>query len=74
MSPRRLAIRYIKISVFFGHMGDLQIIINAKLHSIPGVRKTCTCVLTNILKQNCNWPFPKKFILPEEWPIWELKL
>ena len=35
-------------------------IINKKLHTIPGVRKTRTYVLTHILKQSSNWPFPEK--------------
>lgn len=48
----------ISVSVVAATMADLQKIINTKLHPIPGVRKTRTYVLTNILKQSCNWPFP----------------
>jgi len=40
-------------------MGDLQILITEKLHSIPGIRKTKSHMLTRILKQSCDWPFPK---------------
>jgi Lrp/AsnC family transcriptional regulator for asnA, asnC and gidA len=50
----------ISVSVVAATMADLQTIINKKLHSIPGVRKTRTYVLTNILKQSCNWPFPEE--------------
>lgn len=50
----------ISVSVVAATMGDLQTIINKKLHAIPGVRKTRTYVLTNILKQSCNWPFPEE--------------
>lgn len=53
----------ISVSVVATTMGDLQTIINEKLHSIPGVRKSRTYVLTNILKRSDNWPFPKN--LPE---------
>jgi len=50
----------ISVSVVAATMADLQKIINTKLHPIPGVRKTRTYVLTNILKQSCNWPFPNE--------------
>jgi Lrp/AsnC family transcriptional regulator for asnA, asnC and gidA len=50
----------ISVSVVAATMADLQNIINTKLHPIPGVRKTRTYVLTNILKQSCNWPFPEE--------------
>ena len=53
----------ISVSIVAATMGDLQSIISNKLHTIPGVRKTRTYVLTNILKISCNWPFPKD--LPE---------
>jgi len=53
----------ISASVLVVSMGDLQAFINDKLHSIPGVRKTRTYVLTKALKQSCDWPFPEK--LPE---------
>ena len=56
----------ISISVVSATMGDQQTIINKKLHSIPGMRKTHTYVLTNILTQNCNWSFSKKITPPEE--------
>lgn len=49
----------ISVSVVAATMADLQNIISKKLHPIPGVRKTRTYVLTNILKQSCNWPFPE---------------
>ncbi len=44
-------------TVAFG-MGALQEFISTKLHTIPGVTKTKTYVLTKILKQSCDWPFP----------------
>jgi len=50
----------ISVSVVAATMADLQKIINEKLHSIPGVRKTRTYVLTKILKVSCNWAFPKE--------------
>jgi len=50
----------ISVSVVAATMGDLQTVINEKLHSIDGVRKTRTYVLTKILKVSCNWPFPKE--------------
>jgi len=50
----------ISVSVVAATMADLQNIINKKLHTIPGVRKTRTYVLTSILKQSCNWPFPEE--------------
>ncbi len=48
----------ISVSIVAATMEDLQSIINKKLHSIPGVRKTRTSVLTKIFKVSCNWPFP----------------
>jgi len=53
----------ISASVVVVSMGDLQTFVSDKLHSIPGVRKTRTYVLTKLLKQSCDWPFPEK--LPE---------
>jgi Lrp/AsnC family transcriptional regulator for asnA, asnC and gidA len=50
----------ISTSVVAISMGDLQTFISEKLHSIPGVRKTKTQVLTKVLKQSCDWPFPEK--------------
>ncbi|MBT3388996.1 MAG: Lrp/AsnC family transcriptional regulator [Chloroflexi bacterium] len=41
-------------------MGALQEFISTKLHTIPGVTKTKTYVLTKILKQSCDWAFPEK--------------
>jgi DNA-binding Lrp family transcriptional regulator len=41
-------------------MADLQTFINDKLHALPGVRKTRTYVLTRVLKQSCDWPFPRR--------------
>ena len=49
----------ISVSVVAVSMGDLQTLITDKLHSIPGVRKTKTYVLTKMLKQSCDWPFPE---------------
>lgn len=49
----------ISVSVVAASMGDLQMLITDKLHSIPGVRKTKTYVLTGILKHSCNWAFPQ---------------
>jgi len=53
----------ISASVVAANMGDLQTFITDKLHSIPGVRKVKTQVLTRVLKQSCNWMFPGQ--LPE---------
>ena len=50
----------ISASVVVVNMGDLQTFISDKLHSIPGVRKTRTYVLTRVLKQSCDWSFPEK--------------
>ncbi len=49
----------ISTSVVAVSMGELQTFISDKLHSIPGVRKTKTQVLTNVLKQSCDWRFPE---------------
>ena len=54
----------ISVSIVAATLGDLQDIISNKLHTIPGVRKTRTSMLTKILKVSCNWPFPKKFRQP----------
>ena len=53
----------VSASVVVVSMGDLQAFVSDKLHSIPGVRKTRTYVLTKVLKQTCDWPFPER--LPE---------
>ena len=53
----------ISASVAVASMGDLQSFVSEKLHSIPGVRKTRTYVITRVLKQNCDWSFPEN--LPE---------
>jgi DNA-binding Lrp family transcriptional regulator len=53
----------VSASVVVVSMGALQTFISEKLHTIPGVRKTRTYVLTRVLKQSCDWPFPEK--LPE---------
>lgn len=53
----------ISVSVVAANMGDLQTFISEKLHPIPGVRKTKTQVLIRVLKQSCDWAFPKQ--LPE---------
>ncbi len=50
----------ISTSVVAVSMGALQDFINDKLHSIPGVTRTKTYVLTKILKQSCDWSFPEK--------------
>jgi DNA-binding Lrp family transcriptional regulator len=49
----------ISVSVVAESMGDLQATITEKLHSIPGVRKTKSHVLTRIIKQSCDWQFPE---------------
>ena len=54
----------ISASVIAIDMHDLQSFITEKLHTIPGVRKTRSYVLTTVLKQTCNLPFPTK--LPGE--------
>jgi Lrp/AsnC family transcriptional regulator for asnA, asnC and gidA len=53
----------VSTSVVVVSMGDLQEFITDKLHTIPGVRKTKTYILTRVLKQSCDWPFPED--LPE---------
>ena len=50
----------VSASVVVVSMGALQDFISDKLHTIPGVRKTRTYVLTKVLKQSCDWPFPEK--------------
>ena len=50
----------ISVSIVAASMANLQNIINNKLHTIPGVRKTRTYILTEILKVSCNWPFPEE--------------
>ena len=50
----------ISASVVAESMGALQDFITNKLHTIPGVIRTKTYVLTKILKQSCDWPFPKE--------------
>ena len=50
----------ISTSVVAESMGSLQDFITNRLHTIPGVIRTKTYVLTKILKQSCDWPFPKK--------------
>jgi DNA-binding Lrp family transcriptional regulator len=53
----------VSASVVVVSMGALQTFISEKLHTIPGVRKTRAYVLTRVLKQSCDWPFPE--MLPE---------
>jgi DNA-binding Lrp family transcriptional regulator len=53
----------VSASVVVVSMGALQTFISEKLHTIPGVRKMRTYVLTRVLKQSCDWPFPE--MLPE---------
>lgn len=53
----------ISSSVVAESMGNLQAFITKNIHSIPGVTKTKTFVLTEVLKNSCNWPFPTN--LPE---------
>ncbi|RLD09817.1 MAG: Lrp/AsnC family transcriptional regulator [Chloroflexota bacterium] len=50
----------ISASVVAVSMGALQDFISKKMHTIPGVTKTKTYVLTKILKQSCDWAFPEK--------------
>jgi DNA-binding Lrp family transcriptional regulator len=50
----------ISTSVVAENMGNLQAFITENIHSIPGVTKTKTFVLTEVIKNSCNWPFPKK--------------
>jgi Lrp/AsnC family transcriptional regulator for asnA, asnC and gidA len=50
----------ISVTVVAVNMDNLQAFITDKLHSIPGVRKTRTYVLTKVLKQSYDWPFPKE--------------
>ena len=40
-------------------MADLQEFTTNKLHTIPGVTRTKTYVLTRTLKQSCDWSFPE---------------
>ena len=49
----------ISVTVVAASMESLQAFITDNLHQIPGVRKTKTYILTKILKNSCNWPFPK---------------
>lgn len=44
-------------------LNELQTLITEKLHAIPGVRRTSTYLLTKVLKQSYDWPFPSE--LPE---------
>jgi Lrp/AsnC family transcriptional regulator for asnA, asnC and gidA len=53
----------VSASVVVVNMAGLQDFISDKLHSMPGVRKTRTYVLTRVLKQTCDWAFPEN--LPE---------
>lgn len=53
----------ISASVIAIDMHDLQTFITEKLHTISGVRKTRSYVLTKVLKQTCDLPLPTK--LPE---------
>jgi Lrp/AsnC family transcriptional regulator for asnA, asnC and gidA len=50
----------ISASVIAVDMHDLQTFITEQLHTISGVRKTRSYVLTTILKQTCNLPLPTK--------------
>jgi Lrp/AsnC family transcriptional regulator for asnA, asnC and gidA len=50
----------ISASIVATDMDDLQTYITEKVHSIPGVRKTRTIVLTRVLKQSYDWPFPEE--------------
>ncbi len=49
----------ISTSVVTVSMGALQDFITHELHTIPGVTRTKTVVLTKIIKQSCDWPFPE---------------
>ena len=48
----------ISTSVVTVSMAALQEFTTCNLHTIPGVTRTKTFVLTNTLKQSCDWPFP----------------
>jgi Lrp/AsnC family transcriptional regulator for asnA, asnC and gidA len=48
----------VSAAVVAADIEDLQTFITGTLHSIPGVQRTRTFVLTNILKEICDWPFP----------------
>ena len=49
----------ISTAVVAESMGALQDFITNKLHTIPGVTRTKTYVITKILKTSCDWPFPE---------------
>jgi DNA-binding Lrp family transcriptional regulator len=50
----------ISTSIVATDMDDLQTYITEKVHSISGVRKTRTIVLTRVLKQSYDWSFPEQ--------------
>jgi Lrp/AsnC family transcriptional regulator for asnA, asnC and gidA len=49
----------ISITAVAVNMGALQDFITDKLHSIPGVTRIKTFVLTKVLRMSRDWPFPK---------------
>jgi Lrp/AsnC family transcriptional regulator for asnA, asnC and gidA len=54
----------ISASVVAQNIAALQEFITHKLHMIPGVIRTRTYVLTKILKESCDWPFPRNLPSP----------
>ena len=50
----------ISVTVVAESMDALQAFITDILHTIHGVRKTKTYILTKVLKTSCDWPFPKE--------------
>ena len=49
----------LSIQVHSVDTGDLQRFVTEKVHAIPGVRKTKAFVITQVVKQSCDWPFPE---------------
>jgi Lrp/AsnC family transcriptional regulator for asnA, asnC and gidA len=49
----------ISVTVVADSMESLQTFIADIIHSIHGVRKTRTYILTKVLKVSCDWNFPK---------------
>lgn len=60
-----LGVTDISVTVVAVSMDAFQDFITDILHSLPGVRKTKTYILTKVLKTSCDWPFPKKLSLSE---------
>jgi DNA-binding Lrp family transcriptional regulator len=49
----------LSIQINAADLHDLQEFITRDLQSIPGVRSTRSWVLTDLLKEGCDWPIPK---------------